>query len=83
MGRGLVAAADDGLTLTDAGRAAKLRVETNTDRGAFQPLIAGGLERAERFRTLMQPLVDRIMAAGVIGHWKTREERWKDLPETQ
>lgn len=83
VGRGLVAATADGLTLTDAGRAAKLRVETSTDRCALQPLAAAGLERAERFRTLMQPLVDRIMAAGVIGHWKTREERWKDLPEAQ
>ena len=83
MSCGLVATDDEGPSLTDAGRAAKLRVETSTDRGALQPLTAAGLDRVERFRTLMQPLVDRIMASGVIGHWKTREERWKDLPEPQ
>ncbi len=70
----------NGVTVTEAGRAAKLRVEHATDRAAAGPVGAVGPEAVTRLQALMRPWVQRISEAGVIGAWKMREERWKDLP---
>lgn len=80
--RGFVTGTDPvTVTVTDAGRAAKLRVEHATDRAAAGPVAAIGEDGARRLRLTMQPWVDRIVEAGVVGAWKLREELWKDLPE--
>lgn len=78
--RGLVTG-DDEVVVTDEGRAAKLRVERATDRAAARPLAAIGDDGIARLAVLMRPWVDAIVDKGVVGAWKVREERWRDLPE--
>ncbi len=81
--RGLLVEGDHrglGLVITEAGQAAKLRVEYATDRAAAQPVAAVGIDRAERLRVLMRPWATAIIEAGVVGAWKVREELWRDLP---
>jgi len=78
--RGLVAG--DPLTITDQGRATKLRVEWATDHAAAGPIAAVGIDSVERLHTLMSPWAATIMESGVIGAWKVREARWRDLPDT-
>lgn len=68
-------------TLTDAGRAVKLRIERATDRAAAQSLQAIGADGADELRTLMTPWVSAIVEADVVGAWKMREALWRDLPD--
>ncbi len=68
-------------TLTDAGRAVKLRIERATDRAAAQSLQAIGADGVDELRTIMTPWVSAIVEADVVGAWKMREALWRDLPD--
>ncbi len=78
-GRGVLD--DDGLALTDEGRALKLRIEHATDRAAMRPLAALGPEGCLELADLLRPWVRAIGDAGVIGAWTLREQLWRDLPD--
>ena len=68
------------LSLTDLGRAAKLKIERDTDRVAATAVTTVGSDKTRELRETMRPWTDRIMDSGVIGAWKMREALWKDLP---
>jgi hypothetical protein len=76
--RGLLDAAGQ---LTEQGRHTKLRIEWATDGAAAQSITAVGVQAVERLRALMAPWVATIVASGVVGAWKLREELWRDLPD--
>jgi hypothetical protein len=55
---------DDAGHFTEVGKAARATLEEDTNRPALTPWERLGAERAERFYTLMQPLVRQIVRSG-------------------